>query len=216
MNTSDLAVKLLMTIKNYVYSFLFSLLISILALSSLYCQAQEPSLSIRFKLDSVFVDALKKDSFAEIHFFIKDTGKMRDGDDKGIEYMRFSKHTKNIELYKPSGVYDIGFSLTILFKVPGLEGFCFAETVYDSVFSGISVRSGKPTHLNLFLKNNCPYRRDPSNNVCPKCHMVDSVIVICKGLPAIDYDCHWDSNYSHCSPPACAPTWYCKRDDMEF
>lgn len=177
-----------------------------------YGQAKNASLTLHCELDSVLMDVISKSEKDEISIYIANVLCT----EIKSRYSTTLSHIANLEFDIPDGTYQFRFVIETEYFPKGLEKHRIKQRVYDSTVKYISTSKRNPTSINILLKNTCPFRRNIKNDVCPKCMSNENVIPICKGLPLVDYECHEDAKYSHCSPPACSPTWYCKTDKLEF
>lgn len=95
-------------------------------------------------------------------------------------------------------------------------------------FYGLSYYLGSKKYDNIIVKNNstetikitypndCIYHKRLENKICPKCGKKNMVVPIAYGCIVLDPISLPETHYSLKESTGCNPTYYCKRDSLEF
>ena len=74
------------------------------------------------------------------------------------------------------------------------------------------------TSVNITFPEDCEYNKYLGGKICPKCLRTDQSIKSIWGLPSPDLPGEPGVDYAlgSCIRSACDPSWFCKRDSVEF
>lgn len=100
----------------------------------------------------------------------------------------------------PVGMYDVRVSM-----------FGYGDTT----LTGVHIGADSTTVVKVALPGPCEYESHWKDKRCPACGKKDKVVPMVYGL----LDFNWDYRKGQpggCVITDCDPTWYCRRDSLEF
>lgn len=93
---------------------------------------------------------------------------------------------------------------------------------YFSSLIPFEIYKDSTTLLRIIFPDDCDFNKNALNNICPKCKQSDKVLPIEYGLSVPLFDKNGNSLKTTptypggCMVSNCDPTWFCKRDKIEF